>query len=83
MPQHKQAIKRVRQNKKNRAYNRAQRSKITTLIKNVKAQTEKESAEEHLKKAVSFLDKMTAKGIIHRNNAARKKAQLTKFVNNL
>lgn len=83
MPQHKQAIKRVRQNEKRRQHNRKQRSKMNTLINNVLETTDKEEAQELYKKAVSYLDKMTAKDQIHRNNAARKKSKLTKHVNNL
>lgn len=83
MPQHKQAIKRVRQNKKRREHNRKQRSKMSTLINNVMNETDKEAAEEKFKKAVSYLDKMSTKGKIHENNAARKKSKLRKHVNNL
>lgn len=83
MPQHKQAIKRVRQNEKRRQHNRKQRSKMNTLVNNVLEATDKEEAQEHYKKAISYLDKMTAKGKIHQNNAARKKSKLTKHVNNL
>lgn len=83
MPQHKQAIKRVRQNEKRRKHNRKQRSKMNTLIKKVMDETDKEAAEEKLKEAVSYLDKMSTKGKIHPNNAARKKSKLSKHVNNL
>lgn len=83
MPQHKQAIKRVRQNEKRREHNRKQRSKMNTVVKRALDATDKEEAEKLHKKAVSYLDKMTAKGHIHRNNAARKKSKLTKHVNNL
>ncbi|MBN2731956.1 MAG: 30S ribosomal protein S20 [Balneolaceae bacterium] len=83
MPQHKQAIKRVRQNEKRRQHNRKQRSKMNTLVTKVLETTDKEEAQELHKKAVSYLDKMTNKGKIHRNNAARKKSKLTKHVNNL
>ncbi|HBQ61772.1 MAG TPA: 30S ribosomal protein S20 [Balneolaceae bacterium] len=83
MPITKQAKKRVRQAEKNRNHNRARRSKMRELVKNVYDITDKAEAEKALKDAVSFLDRMSVKGIIHKNNAARKKAQLTKYVNNL
>lgn len=83
MPQHKQAIKRVRQNEKRRKHNRKQRSKMNTLINNALEETDKEAAEEKMKEAVSYLDKMSAKGKIHPNNAARKKSKLAKHLNNL
>jgi small subunit ribosomal protein S20 len=83
MPQHKSAIKRLRQSKKRRTHNRARRSKMRTLNKQVLAATDKEKAAEHLREATSFIDKLTTKGIIHKNTAARKKSALTRHVNNL
>ncbi|MDX1638195.1 MAG: 30S ribosomal protein S20 [Balneolaceae bacterium] len=83
MPQHQSAIKRVRQNAKRREHNRTQRSKMRTLVKKVLDTTDKEKAEEYLKEATSYLDKMAAKGIIHENKAARRKSKLTRHVNNL
>jgi len=83
MPQHKSAIKRMRQNVKRRALNRTRRSKMRILIKKVLTETDKPQAEQDLKAAVSHIDKMAIKGVIHPNNAARKKARLTKHVNNL
>jgi small subunit ribosomal protein S20 len=83
MPITKQAIKRVRQAEKRRDHNRNRRSKMRSLIKKVYDLNDKEQAEKALKEAVSYLDRMSVKGIVHKNNAARKKAQLTKYVNNL
>jgi small subunit ribosomal protein S20 len=83
MPITKQATKRVRQAEKNRIHNKNRRSKMRTLIKEVYEISDKAEAEKALKEAVSYLDRMSVKGIIHPNNAARKKAQLTKYVNNL
>ena len=44
---------------------------------------DKETAEVKLKEAVAFLDRTAIKGRIHKNNVARKKSKLTKFVNGL
>mgnify|MGYP005714924135 CR=1 FL=1 len=43
----------------------------------------KDEALASYKEAVSYLDKMSVKGVIHTNNAARKKAQLTRHINAL
>ncbi len=83
MPIIKQAKKRVRQAEKNRTHNRSRRSRMRKLVKEVYTIENKAEAEKALKEAVSYLDRMTVKGIIHKNNAARKKARLTKYVNNL
>lgn len=83
MPQHKSAIKRLRQDEKRKKQNNERRSKMKTVIKKVYSSTDKEAAEKNLKEATSLIDKLTNKGIIHINNAARKKAKLTRYVNNL
>lgn len=83
MPQIKQAIKRVRQAETRRNRNRTRKSKMRTLIKKVYNATDKAQAEVYLKEAVSYIDRMSLKGIVHKNNAARKKSSLTRFVNNL
>lgn len=83
MPQHKSAIKRVRQNERRREHNRTQRSKMKTLVKKVYEIDDKEEAEEAFKKASAYLDKMAGKGIIHQNFAARRKSRLANYVNNL
>ena len=83
MATHKSAEKRVRANETRRVNNKAAISKSKTLVKKVLDSKEKAQAEKNLKEAVSFLDKTAAKGRIHKNNAARKKARLTKFVNKL
>lgn len=83
MPQHKSAIKRLRQSKKRNEHNKSRRSKMRTLIKNVMSATDKETAEKHLTEAVSYIDRNAVKGILHKNTAARKKSQLRKHVNNL
>lgn len=83
MPQHKSAIKRVRQNEKRRKHNRTLRSRMRTLLNKVLETTDKDEAQTHLREATSYLDRVASKGIIHPNNAARKKAKLAKHVNNL
>lgn len=81
MPQHKSAEKRIRQSAKRHARNKANLSKIKTLIKNVRSAKEKEKAVAALKIAAKTLDQLGAKGVIHKNRAANQKSKLTKFVN--
>lgn len=80
MPQHKSAVKRVRQSARRQVRNKADLSRIKTLIKNVRSATEKKNAEAALKTAVKFLDRIAAKGVIHRNKASNQKSKLTRFV---
>ncbi len=83
MARNKSAIKRTRQNIKKNEHNKNRRSRMRTLVKKVFTTSDKAQAETALKEAVSFIDRMSVKGVIHKNTAARKKAQLTKYVNNL
>lgn len=83
MPQHKSAIKRLRQSKKRNQHNRGRRTKMKNLVNNVYEASDKNEAEENLKKAVSFIDRLSTKGILHKNTAARQKSKLTQYVNNL
>lgn len=80
MPQHKSAKKRVRQNETRRLRNVQKRSTMKTAIKKVRNAPDKETATAELKNAVSTLDRMVNKGIIHRNKAANLKSKLTKSV---
>lgn len=53
------------------------------LVKKVYDSESKEEAQENLKNAVSFIDRITTKNILHKNTAARQKSKLTQYVNNL
>ena len=80
MPQHKSAVKRVRQSEQRRLRNREKRSMMKTVIKKVRTASDKESAKTELQNALSVLDSMAIKGIIHKNKAANIKSKLTKQV---
>ena len=83
MDRHKQQIKRDRQDLKKRAINSQNKSKMRTLIKSVLTAKSKKSADEHYASAVSFIDKMSSKNIIHKNNAASQKSKITNHLNSL
>ena len=83
MASHKSAKKRIRTTERRRTINKNNESKIKTLVKKTLNSANKEEAEKAYKDAVSVLDKSVTKGVIHRNNAARKKAAITKHINNL
>jgi small subunit ribosomal protein S20 len=80
MAQHKSAIKRIRQNERRRIRNKANLSRMKTLIKNVEMSKGKEEATTAYRTAVKFLDQLGAKGVIHKNRAANQKSRLTKLV---
>jgi len=75
------AIKRNRQNKKRRVHNRVFRGSARTQVRkalNAIGAGEKKIAVEEVKQAIIKLDRAAAKGIIHKNNAARRKSRLMK-----
>ncbi|OCA91170.1 30S ribosomal protein S20 [Bacillus sp. FJAT-27225] len=86
MPNIKSAIKRVKTNEDRNAQNTAVKSAMRTAVKKVEAAVtvnDSNAAKEVYAEAVSQLDKAAAKGLIHKNAAARKKARLAKKVNSL
>tara|TARA_Y100000996_G_C22280165_1_gene543712 strand:- start:431 stop:682 length:252 start_codon:yes stop_codon:yes gene_type:complete len=70
---------------KNTEYNRPISSKAKTLLKNAIELIEENKQPEEIKKsykeAISALDKATQKGVLHKNNVARKKSRLSKKLN--
>jgi small subunit ribosomal protein S20 len=83
MQVHKSAEKAARKSKKMSAINRMRRSRIATAIKIVREKKEKNAAQEALKTAYSILDKGVKDKLIKANNAANKKARLSRYVNQL
>ncbi len=80
MPNVPSAKKRLRQTLRRNMRNKAIRTRIKTVSKRVlKALEEKdEKANEYLSIAYKTIDMAASKGVIHKNQAARKKASLAK-----
>lgn len=77
----KSAIKRIRQNAKRRERNRVFRGRARTFVKNARLAIENgelETARAATLQAISALDKAAQKGVLHSNNAARRKSRLMK-----
>jgi len=83
MATHKSAKKRIRTSERKRVVNKNAATKVKSSLKKVFASNNKEEVEKLYKEAVSILDKNTTKGRIPKNNASRKKSQLTKHLNSL
>ncbi len=80
----KSSIKRIRTSRRRAAYNQITRSTARTYIKKARLLIEEGNLEEaqtvvHL--AVQALDRAAQKGVIHRNNASRRKSRLVKALN--
>lgn len=80
MAHHKSAIKRIRQSRKRMLYNRANKKTMREALKAVRLAKTAADGQEKLKIAYSILDKVSARGIIHKNNAANRKSGLAKLV---
>ena len=76
-------LKRVRQSTKANSRNRHYKSMMKTAIKEVLQITEKGNVEDKLEKAISVIDKVKGKGIIHKNTASRQKSRITTYINSL
>lgn len=83
MAHHKSALKRIKQASKRRLYNRAFKKEVKMAVRSVREAKTYETALENFKKATSVLDKVSSKGIIHKNNASNKKSKLYKVVSAL
>jgi len=82
----KSAKKRIDTINRNTEYNKSNKSEMKTEIKKVnKAVSEgnKKDAEKALISATSTIDKNASRGVIHKNKANRKKAQIAKAVNSM
>lgn len=77
----KSQIKRNRQNEKRRIRNRIYRGRARTFVARARVALESEDSEvakTAVIEAISELDKAASKGVIHKNNAARRKSRLMK-----
>ena len=78
----KSAIKRNKQNEKKRVLNRVYRGRARTFIGKARKAMESGETQEvtaqSVLDAVKALDKAAQKGVIHKNNAARRKSRLMK-----
>jgi small subunit ribosomal protein S20 len=80
----KSAIKRLRSAERRRLHNRVYRGQARTAIRKARNLMDKgklEEAREAVQMATRALDKAAAKGIIHKNNAARRKSRLMQQLN--
>jgi small subunit ribosomal protein S20 len=80
----KSSIKRVRSSRRRAQHNQVTRSTARTYVKKARTlieQGELDEAATVVNQAVKALDRAAQKGVIHRNNAARRKSRLVKALN--
>lgn len=86
MPRLKSAIKRVKTSERNRVHNLLYKTKIKTLIKkvyNLVSQKDSKSALNAASEAFAVIDRAATKNIIHKNNAAKKKSRISKWIKSI
>lgn len=82
MPITRSAAKRMRQTIKRTAHNRRAKSVVKTTIRRFEEalqEGDRELAHENLKIAIRRIDQAVARGLLHKNNAARKKSRLDRL----
>jgi small subunit ribosomal protein S20 len=82
----KSQIKRNKQNQKRRMRNRVYRGTARTYVRKAEAAIkvgDAQASQEEVLKAIKALDKAASKGVIHKNNAARRKSRLVKKLNSM
>lgn len=79
----KSAIKANRQNERRAIRNRIYRGGARTAVKRARLAVSADavSAQESVQDAIRILDRAASKGVIHKNNAARRKSRLIKALN--
>ena len=80
MATHKDALKRLRQNKKRNARNRHYKSMMRTQVKKFRNAAEEgdvDTLNKMFSDTVSLIDKLSSKGVIHKNQAARRVSRLS------
>lgn len=78
--------KRIRTAEKARIRNKAIKSELKTAVKSVKTAVDaadKDAAQLAANKACRLFDKAASKGVIHKNQAAKRKSGVAKLVNKL
>ncbi len=78
----KSAKKRIRTNERKHLRNTMYRSRVKTMIKKAEQSIFSGTPDEAtIREAISTLDKAAGKGVLHKNNAARRKSRLMKKLN--
>ncbi len=84
MANHKSALKRARQSETKRLNNKATKTRVKNVVKNIRTAAADDANNQNvnmLNEAKSTIDKAAKKGVIHKRTAGRKISRLSKLVN--
>jgi len=76
-------LKRVRQSKKANSRNKHYKTMMKTAVKNIMQIEDKKDADTKLRNAISIIDRVQGKGVIHKNTASRQKSRIANHINSL
>ena len=80
MPTHKSCAKRMKTSDKERIRNRGYRTTLRVAIKDLREETDKDTAAKKLREVTALLDKAASNNLIHKKNADRNKSRLFNMV---
>jgi small subunit ribosomal protein S20 len=83
---HKSALKRARQNENRRLRNKATKTRVRNIVKDVRLSVlegAENNPQDTLKNAQSIIDKAAKLGVIHKKTAARKISRLNRHVHSI
>ncbi len=85
MANHKSALKRAGQNETRRMRNRSVKTRVKTVVKDVRQAAADNTPEtaDHFKAAQAAIDKAAKKGVLHKRTAARKVSRLAKLTQSI
>lgn len=83
MANHLSSLKRIRQNEVRRLHNKYFAKSMRNAVRKFRELTEKKEAVDSLPKLYEMIDRLSKKGIIHKNKAGNIKSKVTKYANSL
>ncbi|MBC8319221.1 MAG: 30S ribosomal protein S20 [Bacteroidetes bacterium] len=83
MANHQSALKRIRQSEVRTLHNRFYAKTMRNAVRKFRALTDKKEAVDSLPKLYEMIDRLSKKGIIHKNKAGNIKSKITIYANGL
>ncbi|MAE07228.1 MAG: 30S ribosomal protein S20 [Bacteroidetes bacterium] len=83
MANHPSALKRIRQSETRTLHNRYYAKTMRNAVRKFRLLTDKKEAADSLPKLYEMIDRLSKKGIIHKNKAGNLKSRCTKYANTL
>jgi len=83
MANHQSAIKRIRQTEVRTLRNRYFAKTMRNTVRKFRSLTDKKEATDSLPKLYEMIDRLSKKGVIHKNKAGNIKSGITKYANSL